>query len=45
LAVLELGKIGKQLASLRKEKGLTGEKLAEILNVSPQAIGKKAGNE
>ena len=38
--MLELGKIGKQLASLRKEKGLTGEKLAEILNVSPQAISK-----
>ena len=38
--MLELTKIGKQIAILRKEKGLTGEKLAEILNVSPQAISK-----
>jgi len=38
--MLELMKIGRQIALLRKEKGLTGEKLAEILNVSPQAISK-----
>ena len=37
---MDLIKIGKQLASLRKEQGLTGEKLAEILNVSPQAVSK-----
>ena len=37
---MELTKIGKQLAQLRKEQGLTGEKLAEILNVSPQAVSK-----
>gem|GEM_PF-172832 len=38
--MLELKKIGKNIAVLRKEKGLTGEKLAEILQVSPQAISK-----
>ena len=38
--MLELSKIGRQLAMLRKEKGLTGEKLAETLNVSPQAVSK-----
>lgn len=39
-AMLDYKKIGKQLALLRKEKGLTGEKLAEILGVSPQAVSK-----
>ena len=38
--MLELKKIGKQIAFLRKEKGFTGEKLAEILQISPQAISK-----
>jgi len=38
--MLELTKIGRQIARLRKKKGLTGEKLGEILNVSPQAISK-----
>jgi len=38
--MLELMKIGKQIALLRKAKGLTGEKLAEILQISPQAISK-----
>jgi len=38
--MLELMKIGRQIALLRKAKGLTGEKLAEILQVSPQAISK-----
>ena len=38
--MLELNKIGKQISSLRKGKGLTGEKLAEILQISPQAISK-----
>ncbi|MDR0286324.1 MAG: helix-turn-helix domain-containing protein, partial [Clostridiales bacterium] len=33
-------KIGRQIALLRKEKGLTGERLSELLNVSPQAISK-----
>ena len=37
---MELTKIGRQLAQLRKEQGLTGEKLAEILGVSPQAVSK-----
>ena len=38
--MLDLIKIGKQIAVLRKEKRLTGEKLAAIMNVSPQAISK-----
>ena len=38
--MLELMKIGRQIALLRKAKGLTGEKLAEILQVSSQAISK-----
>jgi len=38
--MLELVKIGRHIAVLRKKKGLTGEKLGEILNVSPQAISK-----
>ena len=33
-------KIGNQIALLRKEKGLTGEKFAELLGVSSQAISK-----
>ena len=33
-------KIGNRIALLRKEKGLTGEKFAEALGVSPQAISK-----
>ena len=36
----ELMRIGRQISTLRKAKGLTGEKLAEILQVSPQAISK-----
>jgi len=35
-----LMKTGQRIAFLRKERGLTGEKLAERLNVSPQAISK-----
>jgi len=38
--MLDLIKIGRQIALLRKEKGLTGEKLAEVLDVSPQAVSK-----
>lgn len=33
-------KIGKRIAKLRKEHGLTGEKFAELLDISPQAISK-----
>jgi len=33
-------RIGNQIAFLRKEKGLTGEKFAEQLGVSPQAVSK-----
>ena len=38
--MLDIEKIGRQIALLRKEKGYTGEKLAELLGVSPQAISK-----
>ena len=38
--MLDNDKIGKQIALLRKEKGLTGEQLAELLDVSAQAVSK-----
>ncbi len=38
--MLDLYKIGNHIALLRREKGLTGEKLAEALGVSPQAVSK-----
>lgn len=38
--MLDNCKIGKQITLLRKEKGLTGEKFAELLGVSSQAISK-----
>lgn len=37
---MENTSIGKKIAELRKEKGLTQEKLSELLNVSPQAVSK-----
>ncbi len=33
-------KIGNRISLLRREKGLTGEKFAELLDVSPQAVSK-----
>ena len=33
-------KIGERMAVLRKERGMTGEKFAELLDVSPQAVSK-----
>jgi transcriptional regulator with XRE-family HTH domain len=33
-------KIGERIALLRRGKGLTGERLAELLGVSPQAVSK-----
>lgn len=38
--MLELEKIGQRIAALRKERGYTGERLAERLHVSPQAVSK-----
>lgn len=38
--MLENEKIGRRIAELRKAKELTGEKFAELLSVSPQAISK-----
>ena len=38
--MLDLKKIGKKIAVLRKEKGYSGEKLAELLNITPQAVSK-----
>lgn len=38
--MLETERVGKQIAMLRKERGFTGEKLAELLDVSPQAVSK-----
>jgi transcriptional regulator with XRE-family HTH domain len=37
---MDMVKIGKQIAALRKERELTQENLAELLNVSPQAVSK-----
>ena len=33
-------KLGRRIASLRKEKGYTQEKISALLNVTPQAISK-----
>ena len=38
--MLNTMQIGKQISQLRKAKGLTGEKLAAALDVSPQAVSK-----
>lgn len=32
--------IGKRISKLRKERGMSGEKFAELLGVSPQAVSK-----
>ena len=32
--------IGKRIAHLRKEKGLTQEELAQHMGISPQAVSK-----
>ncbi|WMJ90013.1 helix-turn-helix domain-containing protein [Anaerocolumna sp. MB42-C2] len=37
---MDINKIGRQIAALRKELGYTQENLAEILNISPQAVSK-----
>ncbi len=36
----EANTIGRRIAMLRKEKGYTQEQLAEMLNISPQAVSK-----
>lgn len=38
--MINIEKVGKQIYTLRKAKGLSQEALADILNVSPQAISK-----
>ena len=38
--MIDLVRFGSQLAALRKERGYTGEELAERLQVSPQAVSK-----
>lgn len=37
---INLEQTGKRIASLRRERGYTGEGLAEMLGVSPQAVSK-----
>ena len=37
---VDIEKTGKRIAFLRKERGYTGEALAERLQVSPQAVSK-----
>lgn len=38
--MIDLENVGKMIASLRRERGFTGEALAERLHVSPQAVSK-----
>ncbi len=38
--MIDLEKVGKRIAALRRERRLTGEALAERLQVSPQAVSK-----
>jgi transcriptional regulator with XRE-family HTH domain len=38
--MIDYYKIGNQIAALRRAKGLTGEKFAQLLKVSPQAVSK-----
>ena len=38
--MIDTKKVGERIATLRKERGLTGEKFAELLDVSPQAVSK-----
>ena len=38
--MLDQHKIGNRIALFRREKGLTGERFAELLGVSPQAVSK-----
>ena len=38
--MLDTKKIGRRIAALRKERGMTGEAFAELLDVSPQAVSK-----
>lgn len=38
--MVDMKQFGETLASLRKKQGLTGERFAELLNVSPQAVSK-----
>ena len=38
--MIDMEKTEKKIASLRKERGYTGEALAEKLHISPQAVSK-----
>lgn len=38
--MIDMKKIGERIATLRKERGMTGEKFANLLDVSPQAVSK-----
>ena len=38
--MIDMEKVGKKIASLRRERGYTGEQLAQRLQVSPQAVSK-----
>lgn len=40
IIIIDMKKVGERIATLRKKRGLTGEKLAELLYVSPQAVLK-----
>ncbi len=38
--MIDRKKFGEHIAALRKERGMTGEKFAELLGVSPQSVSK-----
>ena len=38
--MVDIKQFGETLAALRKKQGLTGERFAELLNVSSQAVSK-----
>ena len=38
--MIDTKQIGERIAALRKERGMTGEAFAELLDVSPQAVSK-----
>jgi transcriptional regulator with XRE-family HTH domain len=40
IRMIDTKNVGERIAALRKERGLTGEKFAELLGVSPQAVSK-----
>lgn len=38
--MVNISEVGRKISALRKARGLTGEQLAELIHVTPQAISK-----